>query len=82
MILCSVPPLNFIAPLWKMRRHYVARHLVRSGASLIESQEILGHKRATTTDNYLRTYAPDHGRLDSLFDGQFTQETRKKLSEG
>ncbi len=52
-------------------RHYVAQHLVKSGANLLESQTLLGHTRATTTDNYLRTYAPDHERLSGIIDGQF-----------
>ena len=52
-------------------RHYVAQFLVNEGATVVESQAVLGHKRATTTDNYLRTYAPDNGRLGRLLDAQF-----------
>lgn len=55
-------------------RHYVAQRLADNGkASLVDAQRLLGHQRATTTDNYLKSLSPDLARLGEALEDDFSQ---------
>ncbi len=63
-------------------RHYVAQRLADSGkASLVDAQRLLGHQRATTTDNYLKSLSPDMTRLGKALEEDFSQVEDKSMLE-
>ncbi|MBQ3171050.1 MAG: tyrosine-type recombinase/integrase [Mailhella sp.] len=54
-------------------RHYFSCRLAETNqASVPEIGKLLGHQRATTTDIYLSSFAPNMGRLARLIDSTFS----------
>jgi integrase len=59
-------------------RHYVAQRLEDGRkADLVDIQRLLGHQRATTTDNYLRELAPDVSKVGGILEEDFLQTVEK-----
>ena len=51
-------------------RHYLASILIDSGkATLRDTQNFLGHQRATTTDLYLKGLRPENNPIVEILDG-------------
>ena len=63
-------------------RHYVAQRLADSGkVSLVDEQRLLGHQRATTTDNYLKSLSPDLARLGAALEDDPAQVENESMHE-
>ena len=59
-------------------RHFVAARLIDSQkANIVEIQQLLGHQRATTTDNYLKSLSSAIGHLAAVIEEVVLPKTLK-----